>query len=201
VGRALLTALDQWVSRGVEPPPSEIPRIADGTLVSLQEFRKAFPEIPGAAIPESFYHPYRLDPGPRWESEGIADHVPPKTGKRYVCLVPQVGADGNELAGIHLPEVAVPLATWTGWSLRNPWFSKTLRRNAGRVWPLPRTEEERLANGDPRESITERYPTKADYLAQVAQSLLELRRQRFLLDEDVAVLLEQAAEQDHWADN
>ena len=200
VGRALLTALDQWVSRDVEPPASEIPKIADGTLVDLDTFRQAFPAIPGVPTPDSFYHPYRLDPGPRWRSAGIADHVPPKTGPRYVCLVPQVDADGNELAGIHLPEIAVPLATWTGWSLRNPRYSRTLRRNAGAVWPFARTEQERKESADPRPSITARYPTKADYIYGVAESLLELRRRRFLLDEDVAILLEQAAAEDYWAE-
>ena len=198
LGRALLTALDQWVSRGVEPPPSEIPRIADGTLVSLESFRKAFPAIPEVRVPDSFYQPYRLDPGPRWRGEGIADNVPSLAGPRYVCLVPQVDADGNEIAGIRLPEIDAPLATFAGWSLRNPTFSNTLRRNAGSVWPLSRTGEERERTHDPRRSILERFPTKADYLSEVAKSLLDLRRRRFLLDEDVPMLLDEAARQAYW---
>lgn len=193
IGRALLTALDQWVSRSVEPPESQVPKISDGSLVSLEDWRRAFPEIPGVLIPESFYHPYRLDPGPRWHTEGIAIHVPPKTGPRFVALVPQVDKDGNELAGIRLPEIAVPLATFTGWSMRSLSFSNSLRRNAGRFWPLPVTPEDRRESGDPRESMLERYPTPRDYLFEVTTRLLELRRQRFLLDEDVANLLEAAA--------
>jgi hypothetical protein len=193
IGRALLIALDQWVSHDVEPPASRVPKIADGTLVGLEAWREAFPKIPGVALPTSYYQPLRLDLGPRWASEGIADNVPPKTGPRYVALVPQVDADGHDIAGIRLPEVEVPLVTFTGWALRSPDFSNTLRRNAGAIWPLPLTREEREASGDPRLSIAERYPTRADYLLRVIDSLVELRRDRLLLDEDVATLLDQAA--------
>lgn len=198
VGRALLTALDLWVCQGVEPPESQIPKISDGTLVDLKTYRKAVPAIPGLQVPESFYHPIRLDPGPRWHSEGIADFVPPKLGPRYVCLIPQVNEEGRELAGIHLPEITVPLATFMGWSLRSPTFSHTIRRNAGRIWPLPHTEDDRKQRNDPRRSILERYPIKSDYLAKVTQSILELRHQRLLLDEDVTILLNQAALQSDW---
>jgi hypothetical protein len=193
IGRALLIALDQWVSGGVEPPPSRIPKITDGTLVGLEAWRENFPRIPGVDLPDSYYHPLRLDLGPRWASVGIADNVPPKTGPRYVALVPQVDEDGHEIAGIRLPEVEVPLATFTGWSQRSPEFSNTLRRNVGAVWPLPLTKDERKAASDPRLSIAERYPSRADYLLQVSESLLELKRDRLLLDEDVATLLDQAA--------
>jgi hypothetical protein len=193
IGRALLIALDQWVSRGVEPPPSRIPKIADGTLVNLDAWLEKFPEIPGLDLPNSYYQPLRLDLGPRWSSQGIADNVPPKTGPRYVALVPQVDADGHEIAGIRLPEIEVPLATFTGWSQRSPEFSNTLRRNAGAVWPLPLNQDDRKAKDDPRPSIAERYASRADYLLQVTQSLLELKRDRLLLDEDVATLLDQAA--------
>jgi hypothetical protein len=195
IGRALLTALDQWVSRGVPPPDSRVPRISDGTLVSLERFRAAFPAIPGVALPESFYRPLRLDLGPRWQSEGIADNVPPTVGKPFAALVPQVDADGNDIAGIRLPEIAVPVVTSTGWRLRSPSYSNTLGRNTGRVWPFPLTPEERERTGDPRPSIVERYPSRALYLARVADHLVELRRERFLLDEDVAILLDQAARQ------
>ncbi|UCE18521.1 MAG: tetratricopeptide repeat protein [Gemmatimonadota bacterium] len=201
IGRALLTALDHWVSYGIEPPESRIPRISDGTLVSLEAYLSTLPDIPGLQTPESFYNPYRLDLGPRWQTEGIADYVPPKVGPRYVCLVPQVNDDGNELAGIHLPEIAVPLATFLGWHMRSPSFSNTLRINRGRTLSFPRTRDEREKNDDPRKSISELYPTKEDYLFKVTESLLELNQQRFLLDEDVAVLLEQAVKQATFVDD
>lgn len=192
IGRALLTALDQWVTYGVDPPESQVPKISDGTLVNLAAVRQVFPNIPGAALPESFYHPYRLDMGPRWHTEGIADNAPPKAGPRYVCLVPQIDQDGNELAGIRLPEIAVPVATFTGWTLRSPSFSRTLGRNTGTVWPFPGSAVEREKTGDPRPSIAERYPSGTDFLAKATRHLFELRRQRFLLDEDLGFLLKQA---------
>jgi hypothetical protein len=193
IGRALLTALDQWVSAGVNPPDSVVPKIADGTLVSLDVYLAAFPIIPGARTPPSFYQPYRLDLGPRWSSQGIADNVPPIIGPRYVALVPQVGADGNELAGIQLPEIAAPMATYTGWAMRNPSYSDTLGRNRGSAFPFPRTVEDRNATGDSRMSIAERYPARADFMLAVTESLLELHSKRLLLDEDLAMLLDEAA--------
>ena len=192
LGRALLTALDQWVSDGTVPPESRIPRVADGTLVTLEAWRNRFPAIPGVPTPPSFYHPYRLDPGPRWDSEGIADIVPPATGPRYVCLVPQVDEDGNEIAGIRLPDVAVPPATYAGWTMRNPAYSLTLGRNTGRTWAFPSTESRRIEAGDPRKSIAERYSSKEDFLFRVTESLLKLREERLLLDEDFSSLLDKA---------
>jgi hypothetical protein len=193
VSRALLTALDQWVSEGVEPPESQIPKISDGTLVDLDAFKAAFPEIPGAQAPPSYYNPYRLDPGPRWDIEGIVDNVPPEAGAPFVCLVPQVDADGNEIAGIRLPEIVVPLATYTGWKMRNPWYSLTLGRNTGRIWRFPRTEEERKQKDDPRAAVSERYPTEAEYLEKTAACIRKLKRRRLLLAEDAVLLAEQAA--------
>ena len=111
-------ALDRWASTGRQPPESRYPRLADGTLVDLPAFGKLFPPIPGVNLPGGFYRPFRLDFGPRWESEGIADCVPPRAGPVYRTLVPAVDADGNEVAGIRLPDVAVPLGTYTGWNLR-----------------------------------------------------------------------------------
>jgi hypothetical protein len=198
IGRALLTALDEWVSQGVKPPRSRIPKIADGTLVDLDTWRKTFPRIRRMSTPRSFYHPYRLDLGPRWLTEGIADNVPPLTGPQYTCLVPQVDEDGNEIAGIRLPDISAPLATYTGWNMRDPSFSRTLGRNTGRVWPLPQTAEERERTRDPRRAVLERYASKADYLLEVTKSLLELKMQRFLLDEDVTRLLMEAVQLTHW---
>src|SRR5690606_38509941 len=120
--RALLEALNRWAREEGEPPASLHPKIADGTLVELEVFRQQFPSMPGVKGPTQLYRPLRLDPGPRWESEGIADHVPPKAGAPYAPLVPAVDADGNEIAGIRLPEAAAPLGTATGWNLRHEAF-------------------------------------------------------------------------------
>jgi hypothetical protein len=115
-----------------------------------------------------------------------------------VTLVPQVDADGNDIAGVRLPDVAVPLASYIGWNQRSLDYSNTLSRNAGNVWPLPISQAERIKSGDSRKSIQERYPEKKDYLSKLAKSLITLRQQRFLLDEDVSRLLQEAVEQDFW---
>ncbi len=195
IGRALLTALDQWVSQGIEPPKSIVPKISDGTLVSLEAYRDAYPNIPGTDVPPSYYRPWRLDMGPRWQNQGIADNVPPVVGPRYNSLVPQVGADGNEIVGIKLPEIAVPLATFTGWNMYAPSFSLTLRRNRGSFFAFPRTASERKKTKDSRLSIEERYPTQEAYLHLVTESLLDLRHKRLILDEDLARMLNEAVKQ------
>jgi len=198
VARALLVALDKWISEGIKPPGSMIPRIADGTLVDLPTFKKNSPRIPNMILPSSHYQPIRLDPGQRWRTEGIADYVPPREGPRYVTLVPQVDADGIEIAGVRLPDVTVPLASFIGWSQRKLDYSNTLSRNAGKVWPFAVSQVEKVKNGDPRTSILERYPEKTDYLSEMAKCLRNLRQQRFLLDEDVSLLLQEARERDYW---
>jgi len=198
VARALLVALDKWISDGVRPPDSRIPKIADGTLVDLATFKKNSPRIPNKILPSSYYRPIRLDPGPRWRTEGIADHVPPREGPRYVTLVPQVDEDGNDIAGVRLPDVAVPLASYIGWNQRSLDYSNTLSRNSGNVWPFALSPAERIKSGDSRKSIWERYPEKKDYLSELAKSLITLNQQRFLLAEDVSILLQEAGEQDFW---
>lgn len=186
--RALLVALDRWVSDGREPPESRYPRIADGTLVSVAEHARQFPKLPGVGLPRACYAPLRLDLGPRWATEGIADYVPPKTvGPPYVTLVPAVDADGNERAGVRLPEVAVPLATFAGWNLRAPEIGAAgeLARLAGSRWPLPVSTTDGARAGDPRRPIVERYATRDAYVERVRQVAERLRDEGFLLAEDV----------------
>src|SRR5262249_37896496 len=160
---------DRWETAGVEPPPSRYPKIADRTLVDLDTYRASFPKIPGAGIAETMYVPVRLDFGPRWKEQRIADVVPPRAGAPYRTLVPAVDADGNEIAGIRLPDIAVPLATFTGWNLRaEPAGAPgALARWAGSYLPFPATAEDREKSGDPRLSVAERYPSREHYLARV----------------------------------
>ncbi len=193
--RALLATLDAWIRDGAEPPASRYPRIDDGTLVDLETFRASFPKIPGVSPPAQVYRPLRLDPGPRWDSEGIADEVPPRTGEPYAALVPGVDADGSERAGIRLPEVAAPLGTATGWNVRDEAYGAggVLAGLPGAWFPFAKTKTERKAAGDPRPSVEERFPDRGAYLEAVTGSLLELREGGYLLDEDVTRLLERAA--------
>lgn len=194
--RALLVAMDDWVREGSEPPDSRYPRIDDGTLVDLETFHKQFPEIPNVTPPEAHYQPLRLDPGARWFSEGIADQVPPKAGKSYRTLVPAVDADGNERAGIRLPEVEVPLATYTGWNLRDEKYGAG-GMLAGLHGGYLEFSKDKNAD-DPRQSILERYASRDVYLAQFTDAVLDLQRQGYLLDEDAVRMLNEAAERNLW---
>ena len=116
--RALLLALQAWLAEDRQPPSSRYPRISRGELVSLD--RMSFPRIPGVRLPVRMMQPYRLDYGPDFRNRGIVTLQPPRVGGAFRPLVLQVDRDGNELAGIRLPVIGVPLATYTGWNLRHP---------------------------------------------------------------------------------
>lgn len=198
--RAMLTALDRWSSTNTAPPPSRYPKIRDGSLVDAETFAKQFPKLPSVNIPGGYYQPARLDFGPRLESEGIADTIPPKIGQSWCTLVPAVNADGNETSGIILPEIAVPMGTYAGWNLRSPEFGpeNMLTRFDGMFLPFAKTKVEREKTGDPRPSLEERYPTRENYLSQITDAALKLRDEGYLLDEDLADILARAARQSFW---
>ncbi len=187
--RALITDMDQWVKDGKEPPPSTYPKIADNTLVLLKNYK--FPNIPGVNIPHEENLGYRLDFGPQWK-HGIVTNEPPKVGKAFTGFVPQADADGNDLGGVRLPELQVPLATYTGWNLRDPSIGAPEQRVSflGSWIPLAKTAEERKKAGDPRTSIAERYTSREEYMSKFEQAAKKLIEQRFLLQEDLSALLE-----------
>jgi len=193
--RAMLVALDRWVAEDESPPPSRYPRLDDGTLVDLETFRSQFPEIPGVNLPEAYYEPSRLDFGPRFLTEGVADVIPPERGAPYRALVPAVDADGNDLAGIRLPDIEVPRATHTGWNLRAAPYGAEgiLSRLDGMELPFARSEAERRESGDPRPSLEERYDSHETYLARYTEAALALLQGGYLLAEDFAHLVGQAA--------
>jgi hypothetical protein len=188
--RACLLNLDRWVVEGVEPPPSRHPRLDDGTAVAPEELRAVFDRIPGARYPRHHAPPSRLD----------FDVLPPRPGPAFGSRVSAVDVDGNEVAGVRLPEVAVPLATFTGWTLRHPDIggAEQLLPLAGATLPFPRTRGEREAAGDPRRSIEERYRSREDYLARVRAAGEALARERHLLAEDVEVCVATAARLWDW---
>ena len=189
--RALMVAFDRWVRDGVEPPPSAYPRIADGTLVTAAAYKEAFPRIPNFRLPESNLRPPRLDFGSRFETERIADQVPPMIGKPFEALVPKPDADGLDQGGIMLPEMLVPLGTRLGFNTRNdavgfPWATG---RWDGSFVPFPRTEAERRASGDPRPSLEARYARPSDYEAKLRAAAAAVVGKGFLLPEDVDALV------------
>jgi hypothetical protein len=187
--RALITDLDDWVKNGTEPPPSRYPKIADGTLVPLSAWN--FPKIPGVNQPHEANAGWHLDFGPQWK-EGIISNEPPKLGKPFPVLVPQSDANGNDEGGVSLPELQVPLASYTGWNLRDPNIGASDLRLSfyGSFIPFAKTAAERQQSGDPRASVAERYASRDDYLGKFAEAELKLVQERFLLKEDVPALLE-----------
>jgi alpha/beta hydrolase family protein len=192
--RACLVNLDRWVTDGVEPPPSRHPRLADGTAAAPEKLADAFARIPGARYPRHQARPCRLDFGGDREQRTVST-LPPRPGPVFGSLVSAVDEDGNELGGIVLPEIAVPLATHTGWNLRHPEIGGETQRlqYAGATIPFARTRAERAAAGDPRASIEERYGSRAGYLDRVRRAALDLARDRYLLEEDVDLSVELAA--------
>jgi Alpha/beta hydrolase domain len=184
--RAMITNMDAWVRNNTLPPPSSYPKIADGNLVPLSAW--AFPRIPGVNLPRDASQAYRLDYGPNWR-QGILTIQPPQVGAPFPALVPQVDADGNDRDGVHLPEISVPLATYTGWNLRDPSIGAPDQRVAfeGSYLPFAKTAAER--GGDPRKSIAERYRSREDYLTRYQAAVDDLVKQRWIVPEDRVELI------------
>ena len=189
VERALLLRLDAWVRDGTPPPPSRYPRVDDGTLVAPEAWR--FPTIPGltAPAPVALHRTWRYDFGPRW-NEGIDDREPPGVGAPYATLVPRVDADGIDLGTLRLPEIAVPLATYTGWNLRTPdtGFGDRLVDFFGSFVPFAPNRAARVAIHDPRLSIAERYAGRTAYMNAYDAATAALVRDGYVLAEDAPAL-------------
>ena len=184
--RALLVDLDEWVSTGTKPPASRLPRVDDGTLVSaLPQSNVGFPNIPGVIYNGRIHTGDLFNFGPSFD-QGILTILPPiLVGTPYPALVPKTDVDGNDISGVRLPDVAVPLATYTGWGLRAyPIGANDGCDASGQEIDFAQTQAERIANGDPRLSIEERYPNHGKYVSAVAHSANELYQQRLLLDDD-----------------
>ena len=197
--RALLLGLDAWVADGVEPPESRYPRIADGTLTKPEA--AGWPAIPEVPFPSVLNDAYRVDYGPEWESKGIVAYQPPRVGKAFGVRVPAVDADGNERAGVRLPEIEVPLGSQTGWNFRHPdtGAPDELAPVIGAYVPFPPTRAAREASGDPRLSVEERYRDRNDYLGRITVVALKLVRERYLLAEDLPTVIERAEAHHEWA--
>ena len=205
--RGLFVAMDDWVRDGKAPPDSRYPIIADGTLVRREALK--FPEIPIIRTvkemqtrtlvrpPVRVHDALRLDFGPQWKNRVITKQ-PPGVGKPFPALVPQVNEDGNEIAGVRLPQLEVPLATYTGWNLRDAKIGMPNERVSflGSFFPLPKTKGDADGAGDRRKAIAERYPSREEYLAKFRDAASKLAGDRFLLEEDIDALVARGG--DEW---
>jgi hypothetical protein len=192
--RAMIANMDAWVRSNTLPPASSYPKMADGTLVALPEY--ALPAIPGITRPHEANEAWRLDFGPNWRN-GILSMQPPKVSEPFPVLVPQVDADGNECDGVRLPEITVPLATYTAWNLRDPSIGAPDQRVSfeASYLPFPTTAAEREKTGDPRKAIAERYASRDDYLARYKNAVDDLVKQRWILPEDREAMLQRGEQE------
>jgi hypothetical protein len=179
--RALFAALEDWVVRGVTPPPSRVPSLAEGTAVAAGEVK--MPKVPGFAVAPGA-NP--VLPPVDWIDPPEAPPAP------YAIFVSAVDADGNETCGIRLPQIAVPLGTYTGWNVYRAQPDELADRD-GSFISFARTKAEREAAGDPRRSLQERYGAKAHYVDRLRQAAATLVVDRLLLPDD-AIRLTAAAE-------
>jgi hypothetical protein len=189
--RALTLDMDEWVTNGTEPPANRVPTRASGTLVpSLPQSGMGFPYIPGVFYNGIMHTGDLFDFGPRFR-EGILNVQPPVLlGTPYPVFVPKTDTDGNDIAGIRLPDISVPLATYTGYAYRAPVPGDPVPivdgcDASGQRIPFFETQAERIAAGDPRPSIQERYADHATYVNLVTQAAEQLHTERLMLEFDV----------------
>jgi hypothetical protein len=194
IQRALFLALDDW-QNGIAPPQSRVPKLSDNTLVPpLPQTAVGFPNIPGVTYTGLKTTRYLFDYGPNFYETGVPTINPPHVtapyqdnpanGPFYGSLVPKTDSDGNDIAGVRLPDVTVPLATYTGWGLRAGVWANDGCESSGQYIPFRRTKAERVAAGDPRPSIEERYKSFGQYRSAVVNAVDALVKERLLLCED-----------------
>jgi hypothetical protein len=178
--RALLVALDRWVTEGVAPPPTTFPNLKSHTLLPLAKVQASYPAIPGAPFSPLFNQLQVIN----------QKSMPPEaSGPAYPLLFPPVDADGNPQGGIVLPEIAVPIATFSGRNVRAEGFSSgELCGLSGSYIPFAATKQERIASGDPRLSLEERYKSAQDYGDKRKHAVDALVQQGFVLPEDADAL-------------
>jgi len=192
--RALMVALDLWVTQGITPPPSQYPRVSDGTLVRPGFQSTGFPKIPDVHFAGLHNRQLFLDYG-RNILHGRIDVHPPRqiSNGDYTILVPKVDRDGNDLAGIRLPAVQVPIGTYTGWNLQSRRLTEDeLSGLLGSFIPFAKTRAERRKLRDPRLSLKERYKSHSDYIKKVSHAARILVDQRYLLPEDAERMIDEA---------
>ena len=197
VQRALFIALDEWATEGRKPPRSRVPTLRDHMLAPpLPQSGVGFPSIPGVTYTGLMTTRYLLDYGLHFYETGVATVNPPvitppyqnnpANGPIYRAYVPRTDSDGNDIAGVRLVDVSVPLATYTGWALRAGPQANDGCEGSGQFIPFPRTEADRAASGDPRPSVEKRYPSFDDYHVRIRAALNDMVEDRLLLCEDTA---------------
>lgn len=190
--RALLEDLRQWVETGKEPPPSMYSSLRRHSLVKPSEVHYPYMPAVNFTVPGIANFKNFLERGHRFSVEDLSGimNEPPVADGAYTILVPKVDADGNDVDGLRNTNVQVPLGTYLGWNVRKAGFSEGDSCDlTGGFVPFFKTRAERIAAGDPRPSLAERYPTHPDYVAKVTAAANSMVAQRTLLPEDAASII------------
>jgi hypothetical protein len=193
--RAIFAALVDWVTKGAEPPPSKYPLLAAGELITPEAYARAFPLVPGQPRPAiSPLYQYDFGKGFNYpDGSGAMSITPPRIVRTIPQLVPRADADGNERDGIRSPLLSAPLGSYVGWNVTASGFEQgRYCGNTGGYIPFAATKAERLAKGDPRPSLVERYPTHAAWVARVKAQAEALVAQRYMLASDAARIVAEA---------
>ncbi len=195
--RALSDALVEWVVKGTPPPASQYPRFDRGELVAPTQEALGSPSIPGVPLPDGVLNPlYEYDFGPKFNARDLTGAItiqPPIVKDILPSLVPKVNADGNETAGVASVLHQVPLGTYLGWNVTaSGYYKGTECGFTGGYVPFAKTKAERLAAGDPRPSLEERYGTHEKYVALVREAAARLVKDRYLLKADADRLIADA---------
>jgi hypothetical protein len=199
--KALIVALIDWVSKGIEPPPSAYPRLSKGELVRPTRAAMGFPAIPGAPSPDGLVNPvYDYDFGSEFhynDLSGVITKEPPNIKKIVPTLVPKVDSDGMDVGGVASVLRQAPLGTYLGWNVTADGFDKGTQcgLNGGYI-PFAKTKAERVRSNDPRLSLEERYRDHAGYLAAVKAAAHAAVAERFLLQADADRLIGEAEASD-----
>ncbi len=209
-------ALRDWVMHGVDPPPSQWPTLAKKTLVEPTKAAMGFPSgVPGIPdsifLPEHFIFPvFDYDWGPQFnesDATGTPTNAPPPILHVIKMMVPRVDADGNELGGVPTVQRDAPLGTYLGWNITSgpgdvatydgrPFHAGQVCNYVGGMVPFFKTEAQRLAAGDPRLSLEERYGTHRGYVTAVSAAANNAFSQGYLLAADRDALISQAKDSD-----
>jgi hypothetical protein len=211
VQRALWLALDKWSVLNVAPPPSMVPRLDNGTMTLPAStgfptnIPDPFGQTPNGKVTYTGLKTtrHRFNLGADFYTTGIPTIFPPVimppieiettvplpgnvNGPVYPSYAPKTDSDGNDIAGVRLPDVTVPIATYTGWGLRSGAQAPDGCESTGQFIPFAATADARASSGDPRPSVAERYPTFDAYDSKVISAMNTLIQQRTLLCEDGA---------------
>jgi hypothetical protein len=191
--RALLVAMNEWLTAGKEPPASQVPQVGKDQLVAVGAVN--WPKIPGTKLPSRPQRAWRADYGPDFRSKGLVTQEPPKLGNAFAAMVPQVDVDGNETSGIRHPMLVAPLGTYTGWNFRRASLgaSDELYSMVGSTFFFAKTRAERMKTGDPRPSLEERYRNKQDYVEKFTAAAKQLVRDGYLLEADLDLVVRRGA--------